>query len=111
MTAVDLQTRTLTTPRGVWTITAKLTRPDGGADVILRFIATGNRAGLHFGYRRLPTGEWTHLTGAYSERTKALTGFTGKTAKQQGELRYRDLVPLLEIAAELADFPETGGAR
>lgn len=108
MSAVDLGSRTLTTPRGVWTIEAKHDRPGGDVDVVLSFRADGNRSGVFFGYRR-DQGHWTQLVGAYTERHRAVAEFARQTRTQV--LAYRDLVPLLDLATGLADFPDAVLAR
>ncbi|MBG0828498.1 hypothetical protein HS041_12040 [Planomonospora sp. ID67723] len=104
------RSQTLTTPRGVWSIAAKHTRPGGDVDVVLVFRPTGNVAGTHFGYRYdRASDRWTQVLGAWLARHDAVREVAKRTRVQV--LVYRDLVPLLCIAATVTDFPDSVAVR
>jgi hypothetical protein len=99
------RSQTHVTPRGIWSIAAKHARPGGDIDVILKFTAASNKVGRHYGYRYdAGAARWTQLAGTWLERRDAIHAVARETRAQV--LAYRDLVPLLCIAAALTDFPD-----
>lgn len=92
----------LDTNRGVWTIEAKHGRLGGDADVILAFRPIGSGTKTYFGFRH---GEyWTQLVGAWMHRYHAIPAVARETQTQI--LTHRALIPLLDLALTLADFPD-----
>ncbi|MEV0831519.1 hypothetical protein, partial [Nonomuraea rubra] len=77
-------------------------RPGGDVDVILAFRPIGSSDRRHYAFRR---GEyWTQLVGAWAHRYQAIPAAARETQTQV--LTHRALIPLLELALNLADFPD-----
>lgn len=101
-TANDLA---LSTPRGMWSIEAKHDRPGGDVDVILGFRPTGQNAQL-YGYR-CNQGVWTQLAGAWRTVPVAVKAVALATRLQV--LAVEKVLPLLDTATTLPDFPDAAG--
>lgn len=95
-TVLDAGALTLSTPYGIWSIAAKHNRPGGDVDVVLA------RGASFLAFRR-SEGEWTQLAGSWRGLNTAITRGARTTRRQVFTAQY--LVPLLDIALMLEDFP------
>jgi len=93
--------RSLDVNRGVWKIEAKHHRLGGDVDVILSFCLTGSDDKRYYGFRR--SEHWTQLVGAWGRRSDAIPAVARETQTQV--LTHRALIPLLDFALKLEDFP------
>lgn len=98
-TANDL---VMSTPRGMWAVEAKHGRPGGDVDVVMSFRATGTRHPSLYGFRR-DQGAWTQLAGVWPSVPIAVKAVASATRLQV--LAVVKVLPLLDTAAGLSDFP------
>ncbi len=90
---------------GEWTVKAVHHRLGGDVDVILGWRSTGRRELRFHGFRR-DSGEWIQLAGTWSSAPAAEHAACRATRRQVFVNRY--VIPLLDVAADLADSPTPG---